>query len=169
MPHYQTKTALIAGLREERARLEKKLARFSEQQMTAPVMRAWSAKDILMHLVDWEQRFLEWYRAGLRGEKPEVPAPGMTWKDLSRINRIGFERHQALPLAQALDRFASSYQQILRVAQDIPEADLFVPGRYAWLGRATLAGFLNECSANHYAWARNQIHIKREWLKAGRE
>ncbi len=157
MPHYETKEALLAGIREERAKLEQKLARLSEEQMIAPMMRAWSPKDILMHLVDWEQRMLDWYQAGLRGEKPEVPAPGMTWKDLAKLNKIGFERHRNLPLEQVLETAAASYRQILALAESIPAADLFVPGRYAWLGRATLAGFLNECSANHYAWARKQI------------
>lgn len=161
MSRYQTKTALIEGIREQRVKLEKKLARLSDEQMTAPMMRAWSAKDILMHLVDWEQRMIGWYQAGLRGEVPQTPAPGMTWKDLAKVNRVGFERHRTLPLQQAMEAFHSSYLQILKLVESIPEEDLFVPGRYAWLGRASLAGFLDECSGNHYKWARGQIHVKR--------
>jgi hypothetical protein len=53
----------------------------------AGVVGDWSVKDIVARLVDWEQRFIGWYDAGLRGEVPEVPAPGIVWDELDILNK----------------------------------------------------------------------------------
>jgi hypothetical protein len=45
-------------------------------------MDDWLGKVILDHLVDWEQRFIEWHRAGQKSEIPETPAPVVTWREL---------------------------------------------------------------------------------------
>ncbi|NIR95411.1 MAG: ClbS/DfsB family four-helix bundle protein, partial [Gammaproteobacteria bacterium] len=47
-------------------------------------------------------RFIQWYQAGLRGEIPEIPAPGMTWRDLPKLNRLIYEKYQHKPLAEVL-------------------------------------------------------------------
>ena len=70
----KTKTELMENIYLNRKLLDKKLAKLTPEQLVWPgSMNDWSVKDILGHLIDWEQRFISWYEAGLRGATPETP------------------------------------------------------------------------------------------------
>ena len=59
-----SKALALEKLQTERRRLEQNLAQLSENDMLQPgVVGEWSVKDIVAHLTDWEQRFLDWYTA----------------------------------------------------------------------------------------------------------
>ena len=120
-------------------------------------MDDWSVKDILAHLTDWEQRFISWYRAGLRGEIPETPAPGMTWRDLPKLNQAVYERHKDETLEEVLDQFEKSYQEILTLIESMTEQEIFEPGGYAWTGRSSLLSWIAANTSSHYNWARRNI------------
>jgi hypothetical protein len=68
-------------------------------------------KDLMAHLVEWEQMFLGWYRAGLRGENPQTPAPGYTWgwESLHKLNDKIYRHYRRAPLAEVRSLFAHSY------------------------------------------------------------
>ena len=76
-------------------------------------MDDWPVKDILAHLVDWEQHFIGWCNAGLQGRVPDTPAPGMSWRDLPQLNQEGYERHKNGSLEDVLDQYKKSYKEIL--------------------------------------------------------
>lgn len=161
------KEQMLVSIETERRRLEKNLANFTEQEMIEPgVIGEWSIKDILAHLVDWEQRFLGWYQAGLRGEIPHTPAPGETWHDLDRLNREIYEENKERALSSVLSDFHSSYTQVLEIIQSMPESEIFDVGHYAWTENANLAAFIMANTANHYRWAKTQI---RKWERARHE
>ncbi|QQS45146.1 MAG: ClbS/DfsB family four-helix bundle protein [Acidobacteriota bacterium] len=84
------KKELLEEIRIERTALNNTLATLSRRQMTQPgvTQGGWSVKDILAHLVEWQQMNLLWYEAGLRGEKPHIPAEGMTMRELPKLNQI---------------------------------------------------------------------------------
>jgi hypothetical protein len=59
----KTKQELLESIRTTHAQLEKKFSQLTPKQMIWPgSMDNWSVKDILAHLVDWEQRFIGWYK-----------------------------------------------------------------------------------------------------------
>ena len=64
------KDKLLSEIQRERRALDDALSPLSARQMTrAGVTRGgWSVKDVLAHLVEWQQMNLGWYAAGLRGE-----------------------------------------------------------------------------------------------------
>lgn len=160
------KAGILNRIQTERRRLEKNLENISDQEMVEPsVIDMWTIKDLLAHLVDWEQRFLGWYQAGLRGEIPQTPAPGMTWKDMDKLNQMIYEEHKDQPLSAVKLEFQASYQQVLQMVETIPEEDIFPVGRYAWTGNSNLAIFILANTANHYRWAKTQI---RRWMSARR-
>ncbi|KPK88298.1 MAG: hypothetical protein AMJ88_19240 [Anaerolineae bacterium SM23_ 63] len=129
MPKYTTKETLLHAIREARAGLEKKFSTLSPEQMIWPgSMDHWSVKDILAHLVDWEQRLISWYQAGLRGEVPEIPAPGMSWRDLPALNQQGYERHRDETLDEVMENFIGSYQETLRLIEGMNEEEIYTPG-----------------------------------------
>jgi hypothetical protein len=158
MTKHATKAALVEDVRAVRGRLEKTLAELSPEEIIRPgVIGDWSAKDVMAHLMDWEQRFVGWYEAGARGETPETPAPGLSWRQLDILNQRIFEQYQEMPLEEVMAKSEASYQKILALIESIPEAELFEPGRYAWLNGDQLANWAAANTCEHYNWARTQI------------
>jgi hypothetical protein len=161
---YLNKRAILERIRTERRRLEQNIERLSDEQMEmVGVVGVWTVKDLLAHLFDWEQRFIGWYEAGLRGETPETPAPGMNWEDLDVLNRRIYEKHRDRTLEDVRQEFDSSYRQVLSVVEGISEEEMFAVGKYAWLGQNNLVGVILANTANHYRWAKECI---RDWLKS---
>ncbi|MGE5123701.1 MAG: DinB family protein, partial [Acidobacteriaceae bacterium] len=77
----RSKAELLKSTCLEREKLESKIAGLSPDELVFPgTMGEWSVKDILQHLVDWEQRWLSWYEAGKRGESVLTPEPGYNWR-----------------------------------------------------------------------------------------
>jgi hypothetical protein len=161
---YLNKEVCLKRIQSERKRLIQNLDKLSEEQMEVPgVVGEWMVKDILAHLADWEQRFIGWYEAGLRGEVPETPAPGIRWQQLDVLNQRIYEKHHHRNLEDVGKYFDQSYSQVLATIESIPESDMFAPGKYAWLGESSLITYILANTANHYLWAKREI---RNWLKS---
>jgi hypothetical protein len=161
--NYLNKKIILDRIQTERKRLEKNLTQLTPDQMIRPeVIGEWSVKDILAHLMDWEQRFLGWYQAGLHGELPEVPAPGIGWDQLELLNQQIYEKYRDYPLEDVLRDFDDSYEQVLTMVKDLPENEFFSTGIYAWLGNNNMVEVILANTVNHYRWAKNHI---RNWLK----
>jgi hypothetical protein len=154
----KTKNELLESIRKTRELLEKKFSKLTPKQMVWPgSMDEWSVKDILVHLVDWEQRFVKWYKAGLRGEIPETPAPGVTWRELPKLNQEGFELHKHDTLKDVLEQFENSYKEILKLVEEMSEQEIFEARYYAWTGDSSLLPWIVANTSSHYNWARRNI------------
>jgi len=152
-----TKARLVAETARQRDSLMNLFGSLDREQLLWPGAYGWSAKDHAAHLAEWERLFFGWYDAGLRGENPAVPAEGYTWATEHELNQVIFERHRDEPLEHVMADWRDSSQRLLSLTEQIPEADLFAPGRYAWTGRGILASFVFECGANHYRWSATEI------------
>jgi hypothetical protein len=158
-----TRAGLLERIASERHSLAATLDGLSPEQMELPgVIGRWSVKDILAHLAAWEELFCGWYQAGLRGETPELPAPGFTWREMDALNEQIYQQHGARLLVEVRAWFDASHQQFLALVAGIPEADLFSRPRYAWQGKYRLVTYVLANSAQHYHWAAGHI---RKWLK----
>jgi hypothetical protein len=161
MAKQTAKAQLLKDIRRERRRLEQNLSGLSAQDMSRPgVTGEWSVKDILAHLVAWERLLLEWYGAGLRGESPNTSPVGMSRKAMDALNQHIFEQNRERGLDDVLAEFHASFQEVLAVAETMPEEELFARGRFDWTGRWTLADYVAGNTCNHYAWANGQV---RKW------
>jgi hypothetical protein len=148
------KTQLLESIQKHYTALEKSLAPLTAEEMTyscAP--GAWAVKDILAHLVEWQQMFFKWYEGGSQGEMPEVPAPGYKWNQLPALNQAIYEKYQHLTADEALSLFRKSHQKTVQFIETLPDADLTTPGLYQWMNNNTLMSYLNSISAAHYVWA----------------
>jgi hypothetical protein len=163
MPKQKFKAELLNDIQVERKRLEGNLDNLTEMEMTqGGVIVDWSIKDVLAHLVAWEQQLLSWYESGLRGTIPETTPVGMGRKAIDALNQKIFAQYRQWPMNEVLVEFHSSYKQVLAVVREIPEDDLFTIGRYAWTGKLALVDYIVGNTCNHYHWANAQV---RRWLK----
>jgi hypothetical protein len=166
MARIKSKKELLAEIKLERKLLEDTLQSLNRKQMTVPGVCArgrWSVKDILAHLVEWEQMFLGWYRAGRRGEVPKTPAPDLNWRQLPLLNQRIYEKHRNRSLKSVLADFEASHQMTLKTVRAIPEKEMFKKGRYQWLGQVALISYIGPNTCSHYRWARKLIQ---KWQRA---
>ena len=154
MPRPTTKEQLLAQMHKEHEALVKYIDTLTPEQMayTHPVTK-WAVKDALAHLTEWEQMCLGWYKAGLRGQSPPLPAQGFNWAQLPTLNQQIYEKHRDRPLVQVLKQFRASYRQMLKTVEALSEQDLFTPGRYAWTKKNTLGAYFVSATSSHYHWA----------------
>jgi hypothetical protein len=158
------KRELLAEIERERIALDETLAPLKPRQMTkAGVTRGgWSVKDLLAHLVAWQQLNLGWYEAGRRGDVPAMPAPGYTLRDLPRLNQMLYRRHHRRSLAAIKRDYVTFHRRVVALIRSLPDAELVTVGRYAWTGPSwVLSDYLRASTAAHYLWARKRI---RSWL-----
>ena len=156
-----TKEELINEIHLARQKMEKKYGGLTPSQIVWPgSMDDWSVKDILAHLVDWEQRFIGWYKAGLQGEIPETPAPGMSWRDLPALNQEGYLAHKDDSLESVLALSASSHQEMLDLISSMKEEEIFTPKLFAWTGDSPLLPWIRANTSSHYRWAATNIRTR---------
>ena len=134
------------------------LKTLTDEQMTVPdVVGVWYVKDVLAHLIEWEQMVLSWHAAGLCGEIPELPAPGFKWNQTPALNQQIYLKHKDRSLEEVLDQFQASYQEILGMIQSLSNEELFTASQFAWTKKNTLGTYFVSATSSHYLWARKEI------------
>ncbi len=119
---------LLEEIESERRMLDETLELVPRRLMTkAGVTRGgWSVKDILAHLVEWQEMNLGWYAAGLRGEKPAMPAPGFTLRELPRLNQMIYRKHHGRPLQAVLDDYHLYHERMVNLIRSLSDEDLIM-------------------------------------------
>lgn len=128
-----SKQELIARIHSERQRLQDTLAQLSKDQLLHSITEEeWCVKDNLAHITVWEQRMVRWINETIQGGIPEMPAPGMTWDDLDKLNNQTYQQNRKKPLELVLTEFDQSFPKVLEVVESIPEEVLMEKERFSW-------------------------------------
>ena len=149
----------------ERDRLDELLNELPREKMleTGVTPGGWSVKDILAHIIGWQRMILSFHAAEMRGEIPEVPGYGLTWRETPALNSIIYEEYRDLPLETVMKKYRSSHEDMLRLIDNVPDDDFIRVGRFSWLGPSwTVSDYVRAETASHYRWACK--HIKR-WMR----
>jgi hypothetical protein len=152
MDEQMTKSKLYEQIVAERSALESTLALLDSDEMVAPTLESgWSVKDILAHIVDWEQRMIGWIEESLDGDGPDLSSD---WSDelLNQLNQEIYESNKDRPLEDVLREFQLSYQQSWAAVKRLTDEDLFEPDRFRWregrpmwyIVEANMSGHYNE-------------------------
>lgn len=117
---------LLEQIQSERKILEAALDQVDHQAYLEPLFAGgWSIKDVLAHLVAWEQRMITWVGQAAEGVLPEMPGSEEAVDDL---NTQSYQQTKDLPLEEVLKAYEVSYPQALAVAEHTPEEVLFTHG-----------------------------------------
>jgi hypothetical protein len=69
-------------------------------------------RDVLAHLYHWHLMVLSWYRVGMQGGKPDIPAKGYNWRTIPDLNRAIREKYCTMDVAAARNLLQESYHDI---------------------------------------------------------
>jgi hypothetical protein len=158
MPKPTTKNQIIESAQTERIALENLITTLTPEQITQPnVIGEWAIKDVLSHLIEWEQMVMKWYETGAKGKEPAVPSEQYNWGQLPQLNHAIYLKHRDKSLADIQKEFKSSYKKMMKKIEDIPEKELFTRGQYTWTKNNLLAAYFVSATSSHYRWARTVI------------
>jgi hypothetical protein len=146
-----TKAELLDRINSSYAALEQTIAQLSDKQLTIPIDGSWSAKDLLAHITAWGQVMMHFHVGDRSFEDvtklTSVPYPTTP---VDQINEAFYARDRDIPLAQVLQSFRSSHQELLAMLGSMPEADLFKPYTPPGRGTGQLIEWIIGDSYDHY-------------------
>ncbi len=156
MPRPQDKTQLLQLSKEHFAQLTALIASFPEDTLQQPFPEQYmnrNVRDVLAHLHQWHLFFLDWYKTGMAGAKPVMPAQGYTWKTVPELNRHINEQYRTVKLPKVQALLNESYQKVQDIIAKHSNEELFEKKRYAWTGSTSLGSYLVSATSSHYDWA----------------
>ena len=112
-----------------------------------------NVKDVIGHLHHWHLMFLEWYKVGMSGQKPEMPAKSYTWKTVPELNKKIWEKYKNESLRNILRLFDESFTNVQKIISKHSNEELFEKKRYKWTGTTSLGAYLISATSSHYDWA----------------
>jgi len=146
---------ILVMVRQELDRWEELLASFSQQEVVAPRSPSiWSIKDVVAHLMAWQQVSIARLEAGRRGDQPVLPA-WLSGEDpdseeyLEQFNRAIYEGHRQEPWEQVHQEWRDGFLSLLELAAEIPEADLLDANKFPWLAGYPLLAVLEGTLGHH--------------------
>lgn len=167
MPRPNSKAQLLEQAQQRYTVLQSEVTALSpEELVVGGIVGEWSVKDVLAHLLAWQQMVLSWHRAGKRGEIPATPSEKYTWREIPALNQEIYEAHRDWPLDKVIADFAASHQEILQEIEFMSNDELFTLKVYAWTKSTVLGSYFTSATGSHYDWARKEI---RRGIKARRK
>ena len=67
-----------------------------------------TVSDVICHLHEWHLMMESWYKVGMSGKKPAIPAEGITWQTIPVLNRRIWEKYKGTELKKAISLLKSS-------------------------------------------------------------
>jgi hypothetical protein len=118
-----TRDELLAKIHFHRDQFEELLAQLPDEDFLVPAFAGGlSLKDVLAHIVAWEQRGITWVGQAAKGTLPETPGSD---EDVDEINAKIYQENKDLTLEEVRAAFARSYTQALALAENTPDEVLF--------------------------------------------
>lgn len=92
------------------------------QMMESGVTKAWSVRDILVHVTGWEQETLKHLPLILKGGKPRLYSA--TYGGIHAFNAQMTARKKPLPLSEVLQEQSSTHSQVVAFIESTPEDEV---------------------------------------------
>ena len=109
--------------------------------------------DVMCHLHEWHMMMADWYKIGMSGKKPAMPAEDVTWKTLPVLNKRIHEKYKGTELKKAIAMFKKSHKKVMALIETHSDEELFTKKKYQWTGSTSLGSYLISATSSHYDWA----------------
>ena len=116
-----------------------------------------TVSDVICHLHEWHLMMKNWYKTGMSGKKPAIPAEGITWQTLPVLNRRIYEQYKGTELKKAITMFKKSYKDIIDLIKTHTDDELFTKKKYDWTGTTSLGAYFISSTSSHYDWGLKTI------------
>ena len=150
------KQELIADLKTVYDDWERLLGAAADKQLvTRRVTSEWTLKDLVAHLMAWQQLSIARMQAAMAGRDPELPAwlggadPFYANENVDVFNAKIYAIHQARPWPEVHRDWQEGFAHLLKLAETIPDEALFDDNRYTWLRGGALSGVLEGTCEHH--------------------
>jgi len=159
MTERMTAADVVVLIRETSTQLERLLAQLSVEQMNQPgAVGVWSVKDVLAHLAYWQRYGAALLTAAARGETPNLEGDDETERNNASVVGQYYQRSLAATIAD----WQAAREDLLDQLEQVSDADLNDPDRFAWNNGRTL---LDRVAGNSYDHEREHIEQIREWMR----
>lgn len=89
----------------------------------------------------------------MKGEKPDMPAKGYSWKTTPALNKWIWEKYGSADLEEVRKSLKNSFMELQKIIQKHSNEELFEKKRYKWTGTTSLGSYLVSATSSHYDWA----------------
>ena len=162
----QTKEDLMIAAKENFEKLNTLISKMSDKELTTPFdfskdekkkeahwKRDKNLRDVLIHLYEWHQLILNWVESNQKGEeKPFIPQP-YNWRTYGDMHVEFWKKHQNTSLEDATKALQKSHKEVLKLAENFTNEELFSKKVYKWVGGSTLGSYFVSATSSHYDWA----------------
>jgi hypothetical protein len=155
MPRPETNPELLQLSQENFKKLTDYISQIPEKgkhQEFPPGTLNRNIRDVLAHLHHWHLLFLGWYKAGMSGQKPQMPAAGYTWKTTAMLNRDIQKKYATISLNDIEKDLHASFLALQKIINAHSETELFEKKYYGWTGTTSLGAYLVSATSSHYDW-----------------
>ena len=111
-----------------------------------------TVSDVICHLHEWHLMMGTWYKVGMFGKKPAIPAEGFTFQTLPKLNRLIWEKYKDTDLKKAITMFKKSHKEITALIEKHTDDELFSKKKYPWTGTTSLGAYFISNTSSHYDW-----------------
>jgi hypothetical protein len=154
MPRAQNKQQLLEFGKKEFDRLIGLVGTLtSDQRDKEYIFDNRTTKDIVAHLLAWQLLELGWYKEGMGGEKPAIPAPGYTFKDAPKLNEKLYQEFKSINWNDLVKKLTASHNKLLAIVNKHTDMELSTKKKYAWTGSTSITCYLASALSSHYVWA----------------
>lgn len=173
-----TKQQLIAAATENYDKLMTFIASMSDEEMETPFdfsadnkkkeahwRRDKNLRDVIMHLVRWQELILVWVANNMKGMTVQFLLPGYTWKTYGDMNLRFWEECQEIAIDDAMRQLQESHKQVLEQAERFTDKELFDKAHYNWTGTTSLGSYFISTTSAHYDWALKKLKAHRKNIK----
>ena len=124
-----------------------------------------TVSDVICHLHEWHLMMETWYKAGMSGKKPSIPAEGYTFQTLPKLNRKIWEKYNGTELKKAISMFKKSHKDLMALIEKHNDDELFSKKKYSWTGTTSLGSYFISSTSSHYDWGLKTIKPLKKLVK----
>jgi len=150
------KDQILTTLKEEFNRWEELLSSLSEEQITNPRLQSnWSIKDVVAHLMAWQQVSIARLEAARFNTEPVLPIwlEGLdpeSEENIDQFNARIYETYHQQPWSSVHAGWRDGFLRFLKLGEGIPEDDLVDTKKYPWLKGYALFAVLQGALEHHH-------------------